>query len=249
MKSEIRKNIWWTLLVDEVENIRRDPLLRWLVILPAALIPLVRYGLPALTAALLGRFGFDLQPYFVLILSGLILLPAILTSMVVGFLLLDERDEGSLLALQVTPLTLPNYLLYKCSWPLVVGTAVNLLLLPAVGLIPLTLPQIALVSLVTAPLAPLLALVLVLIAENKVQGFALAKGLSGIPMFLIFAYFVPLPYQLLAGVIPSFWAVKLFWVLAENGSGAGIYAVVGLVYQCGWVWWLTGRVAAAALRQ
>jgi fluoroquinolone transport system permease protein len=249
MKSEIRKNLWWILLGNEVENIRRDPLLRWLVILPAALIPLVRYGLPALAAALLTHFNFDLQPYFVLILSGLTLLPAILTSMVVGFLLLDERDEGSLLALQVTPLTLPNYLFYKCSWPLVAGTAVNLLLLPAVGLIPLTWPQIALVSLVTAPLAPLLALVLVLIAQNKVQGFAVAKGLSGIPIFLISAYFVPMPYQLLAGVIPSFWAVKLFWVLAENGSGAWVYALVGLVYQLLLIWWLTGRVASAVLRQ
>jgi fluoroquinolone transport system permease protein len=46
-------------------------------------------------------------------MSFLVVVMPALVGMVIGFLLLDQRDDQTLAALQVTPLTLNGYLIYR----------------------------------------------------------------------------------------------------------------------------------------
>jgi fluoroquinolone transport system permease protein len=90
----------------DAKGVLRDSLLRWLVLYPVLLALLLRWGVPALADRLADRYRFDLTAYYVLVMSFLVELLPILTGMVVGFLLLDQRDDHTLMAWQVTPLTL-----------------------------------------------------------------------------------------------------------------------------------------------
>lgn len=82
-----------------------------------------------------------------------------------------------------------------------------------------------------APLAPLFALYLAAFAQNKVQGFALMK-LSGIMLMLpVVAFFVQSPWELAFGVIPTYWMVKVYWMLEGGQPGVWLYALVALLYQ------------------
>jgi fluoroquinolone transport system permease protein len=65
---------------------------------------------------------------------------------------------------------------------------------------------------------PILALVLASFADNKVQGFALMKGLGAILLLPVFAWFVELPTQLWAGLIPSYWPLRAYWSAGEGDA-------------------------------
>lgn len=102
----------------DTKSVSRDSLLRWMVFYPLLLAGLIRWGVPWLTVRLLMQFQFDLTPYYSLLMSFVLLMTPMLTGMVIGFLLLDQRDDQTLTALQVTPLTLSGYLVYRISLPI-----------------------------------------------------------------------------------------------------------------------------------
>ena len=101
-------------------------MLRRVVILTPAFGLLFRLAVPPMADALTRRFGFELVAYCPLLMSFLPLIAAGMTGPVVGFLLLDQRDDQTLMALLVTPLSFRDYLWYRLSG-LMVLSAVPLL--------------------------------------------------------------------------------------------------------------------------
>jgi fluoroquinolone transport system permease protein len=149
-----------------------------------------------------------------------------IVGMVIGFLLLDERDARTLPALRVTPLSPQEYLAYRASLPLVDGTLATVVGYPLVGVSPVALSTPMAIACVASFSAPLLVLVLGAAAPNKVAGLALVKVLNGINLMPIAAFFVPLPLQLLAGVLPTYWPMRALWSAAE-GDRYAVYLVCG----------------------
>lgn len=216
----------------DVRNVARDPMLRWIVILTPAFGLLVRFAVPPVAAAVELRFGVDLVAYYPLITSFLLLFAAGMVGAVVGFLLLDQRDDQTITALLVTPLSLSDYLRYRMVVLLVLSVALSCVTVPLAGLVRTTWPQLLVSSVVAAPLAPIYALFLGSFAGNKVQGFALVKvaGIAVVPS--VVAYFVTGPWQNAFGVVPHYWPMKVFW-LFDAGAGwtAPAYAAIGLAWQ------------------
>lgn len=202
-----------------------------MVFLPVLVALLYRWGVPVLTLHLQERYQFDLTPYYVLIMSMMILLMPGILGMIFGFLLLDQRDDQTLTALQVTPLTLGRYLVYRTGLPMILSVLITILIFPIAGLIRLDYVPLILTILIAAPIAPLYALFLASFAGNKVQGFALAKAVSAIMWPPMIAFFIPSGWQLTAGVFPTYWPLKLFWVFHDGEGGWWIYLVVGIAYQ------------------
>lgn len=215
----------------DARNVGRDEMLRWMVFLPLLLALLMRIGWPPLVRQLQASYQFDLSPYTTLLMSFLTIgIPAVF-GMVIGFLLLDERDEGSLIGLQVTPLSLNNYLVYRLGIPIALTLVLVLVGLPLAGITTFSLGQLVLLGLVSAPMAPLLAVFLAAFASNKVQGFALSKGVGILFVAPLAAYFLGGTWQWALGLLPTFWAPKLYWLLSENAPSAWLVGLVGLVYQ------------------
>lgn len=82
------------------------------------------------------------------------------------------------------------------------------------------------ISVVGALSAPLLALVLASAAPNKVAGLAVVKVLNGLNLLPIAAFFLPIPLQYVAGIIPTYWPMRAFWSAAA-GEGYLAYLVIG----------------------
>lgn len=139
-----------------------------------------------------------------------------IVGMVVGFMLLDERDARTLSALRVTPLSIRQYLGYRLTVPLIAGTLMTLVAYPLAGLTPMPLRVLLPITIVGGISAPTLAVVLAIAAPNKVAGFAVVKVLNMINLLPLIAYFVPMPSQLLAGILPAFWPMRAFWAAAEG---------------------------------
>ena len=206
----------------------RDPLLGWVLLLPFGIALLLRILIPEAGDALRAANGFDLAPFHPLIMGGYLMTAPGIVGMVIGFLLLDERDARTLLALRVTPLSMRRYLAYRIAAPLVVGTLATLVGYPLAGISPLPFGSLVAISLVAALWAPLLALVLATAAPNKVAGFAVMKVLNAVNLLPVASFFLPLPVQFVAGVLPPYWPMRALWS-AVAGEEYGVYLAIGAV--------------------
>lgn len=216
----------------DIASVRRDPLLRWMIVAPIAMALLMRIAVPALTSALKPRANFDLTPYYPLVMGYFfVLLVPFLFGMVIGFLLLDERDDATLIALQVTPLSLNSYVIYRVAVPTLLSIVMVAISFPLTGLSDLGGPEWLLVALGSALLAPLFALFLAAFAANKVQGFALMKGLGAVLLLPMAAFFVRAPQQYLFGALPTYWPIKAYWLLDAGVGGSWPYLLIGIAFQ------------------
>lgn len=210
----------------DAKSVGRDPLLHWLLFYPLLLAMLIRWGTPLLSLHLHARFNFDLQPYYPLLMSFVALMTPMLAGIVIGFLLLDQRDDQTLTALQVTPLTLSGYFAYRIAVPTALSFLITIVVFPITGLLDLGAVALIAVAVSSCLLAPLYALFLGVFANNKVQGFALTKALGILLVPPLIAYFVKSPWQLLFGLDPLFWPAKFLWSM-NAGTHGWIYLLAG----------------------
>ncbi|MBI2848767.1 MAG: ABC transporter [Chloroflexi bacterium] len=212
----------------DLRNVRRDPLLLWIPIYPLFLALVYRFGVPALATVARGYWGIELQALYPLFMSLFLVFTPGVAGMVVGFLLLDERDDGILTAHLVTPVPWTTYLAYRLSVPVLLGLVMTLSSYPLAGLVPLGFGPLLAVTLLGSLAAPLVALFLGALAENKVSGFAMVKILNILLVLPLAAYFFTSPWRYLAGLVPTFWPLQAYWS-AATGQPYGLYLVGGAV--------------------
>ncbi|CAN5624003.1 fluoroquinolones efflux ABC transporter permease [soil metagenome] len=215
---------------NDARNVRRDSMLLTFLLAPLLAVLVLRLAVPLVTAYLDRRYGFDLTPYYPLLLSLFVLgLPSGFGSLA-GFMVLDERDDDTLTALRVTPASISGYATYR------IITAIALSFLYTLGCISLTglapgslLPDLIPAALLAGLFSPLVALMLATLANNKVEGLALGKAFGIFLLGPLAAYFVVPNWQLLLGILPTYWPAKAFWVAAEGGN-YWPYFLIGLAY-------------------
>ena len=173
---------------------------------------------------------------------------ALLVGTVFGFMLLDERDNNTLRAMLVTPVPLSRYLIYRIGGTFVLAFIIVIGSVYIINQALLPWWQMVLFALAGALAAPIITLFFAAFSENKVQGFAYSKfgGISG--WAFLFGWFVPEPWQWLIGIFPPFWVGKAYW-LALEGNGFWLPALlIGVVLQCGLIYWLIQRFNSVAYR-
>jgi fluoroquinolone transport system permease protein len=216
----------------DARNVARDPMLRWIAVLTPGFGLLFRFAVPRIAAALDRQFGFDLVAYYPLLMSFLPLIAAGMTGTVVGFLLLDQRDDHTMKALLVTPLSLGDYLRYRVGALMILSAVFGAVMVPLAGLSETTAVQVVVTAVTAAPVAPIYALFLGTFAANTVQGFALAKAVGVVFVPCVVSYFVTGPWQIAFGVVPHYWALKVFWLFDAGATASAlVHAIIGLVWQ------------------
>jgi fluoroquinolone transport system permease protein len=213
-------------------SVSRDSLLRGIVLVPLGLAVAARWLFPPAIERMTTLLPFDLQAHYPHVMSYVLLLLApVICGAVVGFMLLDQRDDNTLMALQVTPLPIAGYLAYRLAAPTILSAIMALIALPLSGLAQLDLLKLLMAVLSAAPLAPITALFLGAYAANKVQGFALQKALGVFFIAPFFGTLLPLPWQFLLGLVPTYWPAALLWSLQSGRSHNWLLLLGGLAYQ------------------
>jgi fluoroquinolone transport system permease protein len=216
----------------DIRNIRRDSMVAWMIYIPILMALLARFGIPPLNARLLEQYNFDLTTYYPVLLSYFFIgLCPMVFGAVIGFLLLDEKDDRTLTALQVTPMPLTSYLIYRVSVPIILTILMFFIVFPLANLTTFDARMILICGIAAAPMAPMLALLLASIADNKIQGFALMK-LTGVFLLApIFAYFVTSNWELAFWLLPTYWPLKVYWMLSASEPNVWLYVAIAVVYQ------------------
>lgn len=212
----------------DAANVRRDPLLRWMIVLPLLFALLFRWLAGLVSPWLTERFGVDPVAYQPLLASFVVLLAPMMYGAVVGFLLLDQKDDGTLIALRVTPLTARGYLAYRIAVPTLLGLLITPVALELSGFSRVGPGAQLLAAAAAAPLGPGFALFIAAFARNKVQGFALMKASGALNWIPVIAWFVTSPWQIAFGLCPTYWPARFYWGLEAGSPEAWIYAVAGI---------------------
>ena len=226
-------------LID-LRSIQRDSLLRWMLAFPVLIGLVIRWGLPPAAAWLESRFEIAVEPYLLLLGSLIVMATPMIYGSVIGFLLLDQRDDRTLSALQVTPLSSQGYFAYRIGLPMLLSLPMTVLALRLSGLPPIGLGRELVTAAIAAPLAPAFALFLGSFAGNKVQGFALMKAAGVINWPPLLAWFVDPPWQWAFGLCPTYWPAKVYWDLAA-GSASWLPLLFGTLYLAALNLWLLRR--------
>jgi len=216
----------------DLKGVRRDSMLPWMISIPIISALFLRWAVPPINQSLINRYDFDLSPYYpVLLAYFFVVMSPIVFSVLVGFLLLDEKDDQTLTALQITPMSMNSYLAYRVVVPVVLTIILMFVIFPLANLGTLPPGDILITALAAAPMSPMFALYLASQAQNKVQGFALMK-LSGIVLFSpIAAYFIESNWEFVFGILPTYWPMKVYWTLEAGEPGVWLYFSIALVYQ------------------
>ena len=167
----------FTLGRSDILNFRRDTMLQFLLIYPLILGGLLRWLVPWVQSGLMESIGFDLGEYLLLLVSffGLLIIPQIV-GLLVGTLLLDEKDQDTLTALMVTPMPIRTYALYRALTPALISVLGILVVVPFINILVLPFDKLLPLAISAAPLGPMMALLLAALAKNKVEGLAVMKG-------------------------------------------------------------------------
>ncbi|MFZ1175430.1 MAG: ABC transporter permease [Mycobacterium sp.] len=231
---------------NDIRGTYRDPLLVMVVVAPVIGTAGVVVLTPRVTALLARRNGFDLVPYYPLILTAFLLLTSIIiVGALAGFLVLDEVDAGTLTALRVTPVPLSTFFAYRSATVLLVTTVYVVATMSFSGLLRRGLaPALIPIGLLAGLSAVVTLLLIIAAASNKIQGLAVVRALgmliAGLPCL---PWFIHSGWNLAFGVLPPYWAAKAFWV--ANGNGAWWpYLLAGVVYNVAIAWALFGRFRA-----
>jgi fluoroquinolone transport system permease protein len=231
---------------NDLRGTYRDPLLISIILAPVIWTSGVAVLTPRATVMLARRNGFDLVPYYPLIMTALLLLTSIIVAgALAAFLVLDEVDARTLTALQVTPVPLATFFAYRAATVLVVTTTYVMTTLPLSGLLrPGLMPALVPIGLLAGVSAVVTLLLIIAVASNKIQGLAMVRGLgmliAGLPCL---PWFIHSRWNVAFGVLPPYWAAKAFWIAGDHGMWWP-YLLAGFGYNLVVAWLLFRRFLA-----
>ena len=231
---------------NDIRGTYRDPLLWMIVVAPIIWTTGVALLTPLFTEMLAERYQFDLVPYYPLVLTAFLLLTSIIiTGAIAAFLVLDEVDAGTLTALRVTPVPLSTFFAYRAGTVMVLTAVYVVATLSFSGILePGLVPVLIPIGLLSGLSAVVCLLLIVTVANNKIQGIAMVRALgmlmAGLPAL---PWFIDSAWNLAFGVLPPYWAAKAFFVASDHGTWWP-YVVVGAVYNVAVAWPLFRRFLA-----
>ncbi len=217
-----------SLLFGDFRLISRDPMLYVLFAAPVMTVLIIRFGMPVVSSLLVQHLQFNLLPFLPFINTFLALIQAMLAGMLFGFIALDERDEGVIAAISVTPVARSGYIYYR----LVIAALFSMLFFSIVmaggGYVQLSFFRMSLMTLIASVNGAFYLLFLASTADNKVEGLALSK-LGGLVFFApIAGFFLPPVWRFPMMVFPTYWVVPV--LTASDRSLLLFIPLMGLVF-------------------
>lgn len=210
------------LLSADAMNVGREPVLAFsmvLSVMPVSVFALFRDAIDAAAVEAFGVAGF--MHY---VAPSALVLPAALLGWVAGFLLLEDRDEGTLTAVSVTPAGKTGYFAYRTT---VAGAAVVAIVLASLPIVaPDAGPARGLaIALMIGVEAAIIAALLPTLARNKVEGLALSKVMN-LAILAPLVAIVAAPWRYAAGIVPSYWIGEMLGLSGTGYFGAAVVVAI-----------------------
>lgn len=196
-----------TLAFNDFRNIIRDSILKYFFFLvPLLFILIFLFVLPII----INTFPI-VNDYTDLILSFFCLEIPMIIGFVISFIMLDEKDEKVFTALRVMPVSISQFLFYRLFFAVFFTFIFIFAMLLLNNLFEMSMLNMILFSFLYALITPIVILLEVSFASNKVTGFTIFKGLNSFFMIPVASYFIAAKWEILIGIIPSYWPLNILY--------------------------------------
>lgn len=189
-----------------------------------------RYVLPYVAE----QSDFSLSMYADVLVAALTLMVPQMYGAILGFSILDDRDDNILMSVKTTPLTIHQYFSFKLTMVLFLAFLSCVFVMWFSGIGDLPISNILSISFLAALGTPVTGLLINAFAKNKIEGFAIMKGFGMTIVFPIVALFFFDKKELIFSFAPGFWPAKAIATLVR---GPGLlpftfnqYYFLGLIY-------------------
>ena len=238
------------LLKYELKNMTQDSMSRILIAYPIIIVIVSSYVIPRV----FDQFGGDTSSNYIAALVLVIIFASIapfITAALLGFSLLDNKDDNTLDTIRVTPISLKGYVIFKSIYAYILAVLASFLVVYGTKVLSgdsytfmgvnlfesFSFSSVLLYALVAGLFTPVFAYLLAALAKNKIEGFAYMKsaGMIVIVPALVVIETMQDAKQYLLGIIPIFWPVKGLMTSAElldHPSNLPFwgYGIIGSIY-------------------
>jgi fluoroquinolone transport system permease protein len=203
----------------------REPFFWLILVAPILLGWLLRNFLPSIASE---YERVDIAAYYPIIVALLVLASPLYYGIVLGLLVLEEKDENVLLAVAVTPLQLENYLLARILVYTLVSLPLIVIVHELIGVIEISLVKLIFVAIAASLNTAMVVLLLAAFCKNQLEGFVIGKSMSPFILLPLAMYFVPGYWHLLCGIIPTYWPIMAYYT-AINESGSNLFFAITII--------------------
>jgi hypothetical protein len=219
----------------DIKLLRGDPMLILSMMVPFILWALMRFLFPVLEQLIMEQLSFSISPYYQQAGTFFLMLIPMMTGMVYGFILLDERDAGIITAIAVTPTGKSGYLKIRLGIPMALSLIFIILFLFQLQLTGSHgLFHISIISILVSSQSLILLLILGAFAQNKVMGMAISKGFGILLIGPLLDFGLPAPFNWLGAYSPQFWAGRS--LLAKTPCHFWVYAGITFILHLLIIW-------------
>ncbi|OPJ55148.1 fluoroquinolones export permease proteinc [Alkalithermobacter paradoxus] len=189
-----------------------------------------RYFLPWIAES----SGFDIDVYADLIVVILTLLTPQIYGALIGFSILDDRDDNILTSIRVTPLNIHQFLSFRLAIVLILSFIACSYVMYFSNIGSFNNIQIISIAFLASLSAPMTGLFINCLSKNKIEGFAAMKGAGSVIIFPIISLFFIDKRELFFSFVPSFYPAKAISSIIKGESilllSYNQYYFIGLLY-------------------
>jgi len=201
--------IKWIYIKTDFKQMFREPIIALLFFLPF-LIPIIFWALLTYLLPFIQQYAsFSLKGFEQYLVSGVLLMAPSMLGIVMGFLLIDDRDNNITELIQVSPFQINGYLTLRLGLVFITTIITALYGYYILGIMLIKLPTLIFLSLLLGLFGACIAFLLYALADDKVKGLTYAKGLN---LLLIFAFADLLTFKWLkffSMLFPPYWITNI----------------------------------------
>ena len=214
------------LMITDMRNIIRDRML----LFSAFIFPIVMVIICRLIFPWISENVFDLTKYYTLLFMMLAIFYPMIFGFIIAFLIMDERDENLLTVLRVMPISRTAYLFYRMILILSLCFIFVFTFPVLSGLIDISLLDYLPIAVLFSLFAPVMALIVNNLANNKIQAFAIFKMLGSVFFLPLFSFFIAEDWKYILGIIPNFWTFQALEKVLTTGNQDIVFLGIGFSY-------------------
>lgn len=247
-------NKYFSLFKYELKNVLKDKMSFFMLVYPLLMLFITGFLVPEVLSRTETNPMAMSYTSVVLILIN-ITIGAMMGGFLLGFALIENKDERTINSIAVTPASIKGYIAFKSVYATIISFIGNMVILFGLLLIAkdkllvfdganlvsafrdIKAYHIIAISFTTSLLTPALAMVMASFAKNKVEAFVFVKAGGMVLMLpiLMTLNFFDGATQYILSFLPHFWCAKAAYnVVSLNTNSANLsfwlYNLIGAVY-------------------
>ncbi len=217
-------------MISEFKKWLRDPMMRFMLFYPLLFGLIGRYALPAIAET----SDFMIEPNADFILAALTMITPIAFGALIGFSILEDRDDHIINSINVTPLSFSQFMSFRLIMVLILTFVGCVFVMWFSDLGNLSGGDILTIAGLAALSAPITGLTINIFSQNKIEGFAIMKLLGMIIILPIIALLFNDAKELFFSIFPAFWPAKIISTVIRGEEhmylSFNLYLWIGLIY-------------------